>query len=996
MIQHDYEKINGELSGLFEDVLVDKLNEISKEFRGYVKNWAVETRNEILRIRKEDEEYHKKKVAVLSKNIPDLKKALLETEEFNWYREWVSAVETSVSALSESVTEIQSDDRLYPLEEDSFKIKSGKQGKRIVKSLRSGINFSAENFSFKQEIRLRGFVSAFLILREDWLQDIIASEFNDVTEAVGTLLLNDSTTEEDSDSDSENENEKNEVQEFDLTFLNDLENRIHELIAKIDPSEDLSDQKVKEWIEPLYKDCLNEACRIDTFEQTFSFRKSSKLKEEKDEIDVSLGVINKEWGSFLSTQLSDLKVQEEIALYSLRAKNVQNEILETVHLFFRNAFYLPIELAISDLKTANEKIKEIGTSSKSVKNLKEAYNKVSLEIDEKLLDPLSDTTTHLSVLDEIRRSLSGLQFDANRFSFELVMAKSRERNMPIPTIKFDTIRWQNLATRYLKQMAINRIDPGRQELEQFLNQKANEIRESVHIVDVNLTAAIDSDEENAEETPNEVASEGINRAIATLERIIKDVRAKQNVYEKLVSEELPVALNHLADKMLRREYSEIEMSDTALQMKEQTEDWKNRMTVFLAESSERIELGWRFLAKKYRTNSAPVYNFLGFKSEESVSTREKRYLTEYLVKPGKDLDLPFIYKRLFNRDYEIDERFYISPTQSMGVMRDALDQWKRNIETNVLIFGEKGSGKTTMIQFFENDLFNDEKVYKLDFVYTFHREELLIEKLAETFGFKNITDRQELVEEIGKMKKRPVLIVENLQNIFIRNIHGFGALESFWKIMSSTKDSVFWCVSCSRYSWNYISKITEADQYFSHSIAADILDEEQVKKAIIARHRATGYELYFESNEMIKRTRSFRKLLGSEEKSQEYLRNLFFSKLHKVCEGNISIAMIFWLQSIKEYDDTRFVIKPLEVADVDKLDVPSREMLFTLTALVVHDKLNDEEMAMALHIDPSDSRLMLMRLKSKGIIYQATNGYNLNHLVYRQVVRLLKRRNIIH
>lgn len=993
MIQNDYEKINGELSGLFEDLLVEKLYEIRKEFRKPVQEWASATRSEILRIKKEDEEYHKKKVAVLSKNISSLKQAFLETEEFNWYRKWITAVEASASTLSESVTELQSDERLHPLPQDSFKIKTGKQAKRILKSLKSGVNFSADRVTLKQEIRLREFVYTFLILRKDWLQDIIASELSDVTEAVGTLLLNDTITVEEK---SEENDAADEASKFDLTFLNDLESRIHEVIRKIDPSEEESKQAVKGWIEPIYRDCLNEACKLDTFEQTFSFRKKEKRESEKDEIDVDLGRINKEWGRFLSTQLSDLKVQEEIALYSLRAKNVQKEILNTVHLFFRNAFYLPIELAIGDLKLANEKIKEIGTSSKSVKNLKEAYEQVSLDIDEKLLDPLSETKSHLSVLDEIRRSLSGLQFDANRFSFELVMAKSRERKRPYPTIKFDTIRWQNLATRYLKQMAINKIDPDRQELELFLNQKADEIRESVHIVDVNLTAALDSGKEEAEETPNEVATEGVNRAIATLERIIKDVRAKQDVYEKLVSEELPLALNHLADKMLKREYSDIEMSDTALQMKEQTENWKNKITVFIAESSEQIELGWRFLAKKYRTHSFPVLNFLGFKTEKSVSTREKRYLTEYLVKPGTDLELPFIYKRLFNRDYEIDERFYISPTRSLGVMRDSLDQWKRNIETNVLIYGEKGSGKTTMIQFIEDDLFKDEKVYKLDFAYTFHREEILIEKLAETFGFKNITDRKELVEEMQKLKKRPVLIIENLQNIFIRNIHGFGALESFWKIMSSTKSSLFWCVSCSRYSWNYISKISEADQYFSHTIEADVLDEEQVKKAIIARHRATGYELYFESNETIKRSRSFRKLLGSEEKSQEYLRNLFFSKLHKVCEGNISIAMIFWLQSIKEYDDSKFVIKPLEVADVDKLDVPSREMLFTLTALVVHDKLNDEEMALALHIDPSDSRLMLMRLKSKGIIYQATNGYNLNHLVYRQVVRLLKRRNIIH
>jgi len=106
--------------------------------------------------------------------------------------------------------------------------------------------------------------------------------------------------------------------------------------------------------------------------------------------------------------------------------------------------------------------------------------------------------------------------------------------------------------------------------------------------------------------------------------------------------------------------------------------------------------------------------------------------------------------------------------------------------------------------------------------------------------------------------------------------------------------------------------------------------------------------------------------------------------------------MIFWLQSIKEFDNRRFVFRPLEVTDVDKLEIPSKEVLFTLAALVVHDTLTKNQMAKALHEEEAQSHLMLARLKTKGIVYRSSSGYNLNHLVYRQVVRLLKRRNIIH
>jgi small-conductance mechanosensitive channel len=46
------------------------------------------------------------------------------------------------------------------------------------------------------------------------------------------------------------------------------------------------------------------------------------------------------------------------------------------------------------------------------------------------------------------------------------------------------------------------------------------------------------------------------------------------------------------------------------------------------------------------------------------------------------------------------------------------------------------------------------------------------------------------------------------------------------------------------------------------------------------------------------------------------------------------------------------------VADVDKLEIPVRNVLFTLAAYVIHDKLTEEEMALALHKKVPECSLM--------------------------------------
>jgi hypothetical protein len=61
------------------------------------------------------------------------------------------------------------------------------------------------------------------------------------------------------------------------------------------------------------------------------------------------------------------------------------------------------------------------------------------------------------------------------------------------------------------------------------------------------------------------------------------------------------------------------------------------------------------------------------------------------------------------------------------------------------------------------------------------------------------------------------------------------------------------------------------------------------------RHKATGYNLKFEPGQILKNSRSFRKLMDDEVKTQEYLKEYYFTRLSNIAEGNLSIAIIFWL-----------------------------------------------------------------------------------------------------
>lgn len=991
MAEEHYKELSSLLNRFFDDNLYPALVRKKEEQFSELDEWLTDLYEAVIKLRSSEEDRYGESIQLLSDRAESLRGVIDRFFELNRRVRWKDTIEGVLNELPDVLITKQGEERYRALEDDNAKVRIKKFFKRAGRKL--GISEAAE-----QKIPVRQIAESHLLSVSDTVQEIAAREFEEITILLDYLLEKPLNAEEESKTDPEtesNESRDEKKKSNPVTFRLDVIKRLKENLEAARHHLKIYTEGVaaplKDLLEPVKIELIDKSERGGTFE--LSAEKVSSEKEKKFERETEN--VAEGWKRYVNTQLSDLEVQLQLAGYGVAASNVQDQILEKMHALFRDLFYIPLESGISQCR---ELLKNLEEEKKfTQKALEENRVKITEKLENETIAPSGRAEGMAAIVDRVQRDVSHLQSAAGKFTEKIELAAERERSYPVPHIKPDTISWRSLAARYLKDQAVNRLDPVQQKFPEFREKISAEIEEAVNVVDVNLAAATESlRDKESDEDPKEIALSGIKRAITILEGTIKLVREKQDQYQQGVKNDLPEAIQDLAVTMLRREYDRFELEDKARMVKEQATDWRKKLTVAWAKFSEQTELGWRFVTRKYRTLSDPVFRFLGFKSDDQVSSRQVRSLSEYLSRPALDEDLPFVYKRLFDRYFKIDQRFYLRPRGSKTLFIEAYERWKKGLVSTVMIIGEKGSGKTTMMDLVVEDLDGDEEQIRLDFTNTFYEEEILVKKLSEALGIDNPGSKEELIDSIGRLKKKRIFLIENLQNIFIRNIHGFDALRAFWEILSASGDKLFWVVNCSRYSWAFITKMSGADQYFTHTIEVDMLDEDQVRNAILERHNATGYELEFEASESVKNSRAYKKLLDNVEHANEYVQDHFFTRLAKVSEGNMSIAMLFWLQSIKEFDDERFLIAPLEIADVDKLEVPSRDVLFALAAFVVHDTLDADEMAMALHQDPSESRLMIARLNAKGIIQGFENGYQMNQLIYRQVVRLLKRKNIIH
>lgn len=727
----------------------------------------------------------------------------------------------------------------------------------------------------------------------------------------------------------------------------------------------------------------------------------SGKSDEKTLLKYQKGVVNDldritgKWKETLSSIRSEFLVQGELADLMQDFLAAESLIKEKSETFFAERLYKPMQSGIEVIRRIEKQLQGV-KGKKQDKAIEKCLLQLEDEFTDGILFSLKQGETYQSFAADIKTILSDLQLEIRNMSEVVELADERELTFPVPLLKIDDFKWQKIAGRYLNEYVIRKLNPSGSGIEEFISEKMESIEDASSVVYINLKAALASGEEE-EGDLLEYALSGLERAENSLDEAISEVREKHTDFMELVQERMRSSIGELSRIVLTRDFDSFELRDKSLQMKEKALNWKMRVRRKFSVAEDKLAVLWRFTWGKSKQSTEYVLRFLGFAKSADVAEKTKADLKAALIETHEKFEkLPFIYQRLFSYSFEADRRLFVSPGSGNVKLETALQQWEKGAFNNIIITGEKGSGKSALIKILKSDHLEEYDVVEIHLNDTFFTEAELIKKLAEGFGFKEIETAGEFLSKIKRSKKKKVVILEDIQNAFVRHIHGYGALEAFWLILSETNRQLFWVVSCSRTPWNFMGTIWAAGQYFSTQIKTDVLNSDQVESVIMLRHKATGYHLRFEANEETKKLRSYRKIEGSDQDEQEFLKNRFFEKLCRIADGNITMAMTFWIKSIQRFEDDTIFISGLRSVDIDNLEDFSRDVLFLLAALKMHDVLTVKELSMALHKDEHDCRLLLSILQAKGLLNESGGHFSINQLVYRQISRMLEQRNIIH
>jgi len=353
--------------------------------------------------------------------------------------------------------------------------------------------------------------------------------------------------------------------------------------------------------------------------------------------------------------------------------------------------------------------------------------------------------------------------------------------------------------------------------------------------------------------------------------------------------------------------------------------------------------------------------------------------------------LPAIYSTLFSLKPLVKEEFLVGRQEEYNTLERALLQWNADKPCSVLHIGEKGSGKTSLINCFQKRFFSDFETLRGTIVKKLTTEAELVNYISQLFGFPENLTFEQLVQTINAGGRR-IVILEGCHNLYLRQINGFDAFRLFLSLITQTNLKILWILSMDYYAWRYLMPVVPIDMLcFDYVINVQPMEKENIREAILTRHNDSGYQLrYLANDELRNKLRIQSKKNVTERQLRKALEDDFFDTLSSASNGNLSAVIFYWLNSLR-FTGNDIEVTPLKLPEFQFLSDLSIEQSFALLAIIEHENLTADELATVLDISHSDSLHILSLLANKRLIVFEESGskYSINPITLKPIINVL-------
>ena len=252
----------------------------------------------------------------------------------------------------------------------------------------------------------------------------------------------------------------------------------------------------------------------------------------------------------------------------------------------------------------------------------------------------------------------------------------------------------------------------------------------------------------------------------------------------------------------------------------------------------------------------------------------------------------------------------------------------------------------------------------------------------------------EAVVEALRSKPRAVILVSSLHRLFLRAVGHYQGIDAVLNVMQATADHHFWVASFHGPSWAFLKGMDHVGHVgiFQHQIHLSPMTAPDMSAWLHAQTRRAQLKPRFDS--LLQQRGS-----GADRARRlERTERAFWRLMVDISQGNPTVAARLWVDCLSTGEVTTDVNvgipKTPESGELEKL---SDDALFTLTAIILHEDIEVEELSLVLNLSEVRVRAICRGLEQASVITTTeSNRYKVRLSWLPATERYLRRRSFLH
>lgn len=337
---------------------------------------------------------------------------------------------------------------------------------------------------------------------------------------------------------------------------------------------------------------------------------------------------------------------------------------------------------------------------------------------------------------------------------------------------------------------------------------------------------------------------------------------------------------------------------------------------------------------------------------DPVGTRE--YLDRAL---GLHSGIPDVYVKAFSGEPLEDPRLAVAHRLSLEDLISAVQPGKSEDFANVMIIGDRGSGRTTMMNLLTHRLVRH-RVVRLDARYH-ARASGVIGALGAELG----VAPTRIAIEGALRRSTTVILIDDLERFVLPTVDGIEALGAFLSLVVNTGGFTHWVVSVQRRNFSLLSSMVPLREAFGRWLELKPLDAPQIEAVIDERIRISGLSISY-----ARRSRWARRIRVGDEK------RAYFRALARLSNGCLRTAMMLHLRSVASADDEGIEVRPPRSVNLPFIEQLGPQRVAALVLFLRYGEMSDGELAQGINIGRTAVRSHVLPLVTAGLLTRSAAG----------------------